>query len=151
LDPNNTLVEFKTHLVPFHTEIDYRSPLEQLDENGVINIFSSGIGTATHMGLVKMEIYEIVDTHGFDPNEWDADADVVLTAANGDELHFSYTSTIDPADFFNGSGNLYIVGACIVTGGTGRFSEASGTLIYTGVHNVYTSTGTVDFDGTIMY
>lgn len=150
LNTNNTNVEYKSHLVPFHTEIDYWGPPPGVGEDGMVYIDAYGTGNATHMGLTDMVIHEIVDTKGLCSCEWNAEADVILTAANGDELNFSYTSSIDASDFLV-SGELIIVGSCNITGGTGRFVSATGTLTYNGTHNVFSSTGTVIFDGTIMY
>ena len=47
----------------------------------------------------------------------------VMTAANGDELHGELTTT----GSFAANGDLIIDGAYDVTGGTGRFADATGS------------------------
>lgn len=142
---DNSFIESTIHPVPFHTEIDYWGPAPGISEDGMVFIDAYGTGNATHMGLTDMVIHEVVYMDFM--YEWHAEADVVLTSANGDELHFNYTSTIDASVLEE----LIIVGNCNITGGTGRFANASGSLTYNGTHNVFSSTGTVIFDGVIMY
>jgi hypothetical protein len=70
-----------------------------------------------------------------------------LTAANGDELHVTHVGTSAPA----GPGLVSFVAQMTITGGTGRFAGATGTVRATGLANLATRTTTTTFDGTISY
>lgn len=142
--------ECKIHDVPFYSEFDFWGPPTGPNELGIIDVIVYGTGKATHMGLTNMVVNEIVDTNVFCNCAWNGEAEVFLTAANGDELHFNYSSIIDPSAL-EATGDLNIIGHCTVTGGTGRFTNASGVMTYKGVYNVITFTGTAIFDGSIKY
>lgn len=85
----------------------------------------TGTGVAEHMGRVSWSSTEVAN-FCVDPNN-PATALVtgtmVITAANGDQVTQSYTTTVN-ADF--GAGTLTAAGTYQVTGGTGRFSGATG-------------------------
>ena len=70
-----------------------------------------------------------------------------LTAANGDELRHTTIGDVQPA----GPGEVTFDGAMVFTGGTGRFSSASGTASFSGDASLITSTGGFTFSGTIAY
>ena len=89
-----------------------------------------GTGTVTHMGLTANEgiayLDGLIETNACEsgvglPNMQTE----VLTASNGDELVFEIVDLAcqDPNDFFVFHGN----GTWQVTGGTGRFANASGS------------------------
>jgi hypothetical protein len=111
-----------------------------------INATISGSGTATRMGKAKLAIQEIITTIP-DTDPWKTVAEVVITAANGEELYFSYTSTVDVA----GTPVMSFAGSCEVKGGTGSFKNAKGTLEYNGSRSWETGTGTAFFTGEISF
>ena len=77
---------------------------------------SSGTGTITHLGRVTWTTEHcfqlFAGTFG--------DADLVITAANGDELFGTYDGVM--------TGDTTFAEMLIITGGTGRFSGATGTI-----------------------
>ena len=114
----------------------------------------SGSGNATHMGKVSDSGSLSVDKSNF-PVSLVFSATGTLTAANGDEVFFSYvvtqTDTASPPQGMNydESGNYTI------TGGTGRFAGAtgSGTISGTCVSSFTSTIGTCNdtWTGTIGY
>jgi hypothetical protein len=69
------------------------------------------------------------------------------TAANGDELRFSTSGTICPE-----GGGLFVVSVTrAITGGTGRFADASGTLALTGMANLGAGTLSYTVEGSISF
>jgi hypothetical protein len=69
------------------------------------------------------------------------------TAANGDDLFFSTSGTICPE-----GGGLFVVSVSrTITGGTGRFADASGTLAVSGTANLVAGTLSYTVEGSISY
>ena len=68
-------------------------------------------------------------------------------AANGDEVH----STFDQCTVNIEYPIMYVEGTFQVTGGTGRFANASGSGTQSTVWNLETHSGTTTVDGTIVY
>ena len=147
LDVNDdvTLKSGEKHSVPFKSTFELWSD-GATSGPPIINLIVYGSGNATHMGKTDLVVTETITTQE-PPSPWLAEASVVATAANGDELHFDYTSVINPSDF----PNLDVFGICIITGGTGRFDGASGTLTYKGEFNADTNIGIATFNGNILY
>jgi hypothetical protein len=83
---------------------------------------SHAVGTlkATHMGLSDGELWDCVD---FESGHID-DGVGVITAANGDECYMTYTGQITG---MNPDGSLLYELTGSFEGGTGRFSNATGT------------------------
>lgn len=86
----------------------------------------SGTGVAQHLGRVTWASEEVVNfcVDPQDPSRAEVTGALVITAANGDQLRGTYLSIVD-ADF--GAGTLTAQGEFVITGGTGRFSGASGS------------------------
>ena len=72
----------------------------------------------------------------------------VFTAANGDQL---FTAVSGTATFPDANGIVTFNGTDTVTGGTGRFAGASGSLTRTARVSVRVLSGTYEFDGTLSY
>jgi hypothetical protein len=122
----------------------------------VLTTFSSAVGNASHMGRTMMTAHHptppLTAPNDYGPGE------MILTAANGDEVWITYTGHLDfdptaPAGtWFVGPGPITIVG------GTGRFAGATGSAAMT-LHLQYPgSLGLPDpwaawwtWDGTIRY
>ena len=66
---------------------------------------------------------------------------------NGDEFYTSFTGTSTPGPY----GTSTIVVNHTITGGTGRFSDATGTFTGDTIANPALPTGTITYDGTISY
>ena len=107
----------------------------------------TGSGQATHLGRFTQEGMVVVDADG------SAEGTEVFTAANGDQLFMEVkgapTDECGPATIEF----IPICGTFTVTGGTGRFSDASGKADFVGViaFNGIDITVTVAFAGTIQY
>jgi hypothetical protein len=70
-----------------------------------------------------------------------------LTAANGDQLHHTSAGDVAPAE----PGEVTFDGTILITGGTGRFSSASGVASFSGSASLITNTGQFTFTGTVTY
>lgn len=109
----------------------------------------SGTGLAVHLGAITWSSAESVDFCSSAP-----DADVVgeftLTAADGDQLFGSYVTLAHP-DF--AAGVITFSGTWEITGGTGRFANATGegTLSGNGSLAPPPSPVAATFEGTITY
>jgi len=104
---------------------------------GVFDNPIEGVGTVPRLGLCTIVIQQVVDFRtdppSLNPSDW------VLTFVNGDQLQVSFTGTgtPDPTDpsFFQ------LSGTGTVTGGTGRFHNATGELQAPGVAHAETPPG----------
>ncbi|MHC4469738.1 MAG: hypothetical protein ACYS99_02135 [Planctomycetota bacterium] len=87
-------------------------------------------GTSSHLGLISGDAYVLFE---YEPVPHPVSAEVIMVAANGDELTLATSQ----------AGQSYTI-----TGGTGRFAGAtgSGTFIATGAGEV-----SLSWDGTIDY
>jgi hypothetical protein len=75
-------------------------------------------GTATHLGVTALHSEHCVTPTG------GMEGVMVLTGANGDEIHASYTgSATAPGQIGE---PIHATAVIVVTGGTGRFVKASG-------------------------
>jgi hypothetical protein len=104
-------------------------------------VAGEGSGTATHLGRFSFEYDEVVDLQtGTGTGSYE------LTAANGDRLTADWTGyglpTEDPTV-------LLVIENATVTGGTGRFAEASGSFTIERLFSFVTNSGGGSFAGTI--
>jgi hypothetical protein len=104
----------------------------------VIYTADSGSGTATHLGLFTMAASEVVDFASMTVRN----GTFTLTAANGDTVSGTYSGTILP-----GLVGYHVSGP--ITGGTGRFAGATGAIIFDGIVDPATLTGSDVISGTI--
>jgi hypothetical protein len=72
----------------------------------------------------------------------------VLTAANGDELRHTTVGDVKPGA---GPGTVSFAGTIMFTGGTGRFSAASGSATFDGSASLITNTGAFSMTGSVKY
>jgi hypothetical protein len=112
---------------------------------------SDATGTASHMGEVTYHTEQCLIPHPGQPTEIVGKM-LVLTAANGDEIHGTFTgqSAQDPVL------KLPVVHATFTfKGGTGRFENATGTAqmmaVLTPASAAYSYTGRWEWTGTIRY
>lgn len=82
-------------------------------------------GPVSHMGLTTWQ-----SQHCFGENETILDAELVLTAANGDEVHGTYTGSCAGTGVIGEP--VICTGDAVFSGGTGRFEHASGTAEWRG-------------------
>lgn len=94
-------------------------------------------GKGAHVGPCTAVFYSDYD-HG-----WKAvTGSAVITTASGDELNISYSQELD---------GTHWVGEYTITGGTGRFTNASGSGDFDVTIDVTSETFTATFDGTISF
>ena len=101
-----------------------------------------GAGTATHLGRYN-EVGNAEFSPTDDPTVFKVDAWSIYTAANGDQLYALFTG------YLNGVTGTINATATYV-GGTGRFTNASGTALLIG-QTLPDGTITVSVSGTINY
>ena len=89
-----------------------------------------------------------IDAGAVGPSGTAVTGTAVFTAANGDQL---FTTVSGTATFPDANGIVTFLGTDTVTGGTGRFAGASGSLTRTAKVSVLVLSGTYEFDGTLSY
>ena len=107
-------------------------------------------GTAQHMGRITYHTEQCVD-FGVLPAAVDGKV-LVLTAADGDELHGTFTGQ---STMPGGVGSeVHVSGTFVFQGGTGRFESATGRAEMTGVITqaaTFPWPGRWEWEGTIRY
>jgi hypothetical protein len=105
-----------------------------------------GEGHATHLGR-----FTFVSPHLSGLVDFSIDGIQIITAANGDELHTTLSGNLHPE--FDASGHLFLVGDIqgTITGGTGRFSNATGSFTFSIVFDTATAHSFSEIDGFIHY
>jgi hypothetical protein len=133
--------------VPFKATVDITELIQDPTETdpcyqiGVI----SGSGVATHLGKVTLVSRDCIIPKS--PTEFAFYSNqLVLTVANGDQIHATYIGTLT----FEGTVGV-ITGDYYIIGGTGRYSLASGAGTVQGVEDLSTGQGSVQLTGTISY
>jgi hypothetical protein len=119
-----------------------------------LEVALAGTRNATHLGLSTSTASNVmIDLSGLGQNLIGVTFNDTITAANGDELYTTATSTIDISNL--GTGPLAFSAVENITGGTGRFDGASGSFTSTGSVTLDLSTGTglltFKSTGTISY
>jgi hypothetical protein len=75
-----------------------------------------------------------------------------IVAANGDRIYYSGNDVIDITNLLTAQGTTGgIQGTWNITGGTGRFEDASGSFTISGLVNFITGTFSATASGTITY
>ena len=109
--------------VPFKAKFSLDADVA-VDEFGIATVTSEGSGLATHLGAFSQrslsETVSLVTGQGVATHEF--------TAANGDTIVISFNLQLIPTS----PTSFDIVGVWEITGGTGRFTGASGTGTYAG-------------------
>lgn len=141
---------------PFKARIDIQEQLGRstrcLGDQGQPGLEGhfSGTGQATHLGAVQMLSAHCV-TSMQNGSTFISDSQMTLEAANGDRIFGQYTGFITRSD----AGVFTFEGTYFITGGTGRFVDASGTgaLSWTVDGNFFTQFHGVSLtaDGRISY
>jgi hypothetical protein len=115
---------------------------------GVFAVTGSGSGRATHLGQVTVSTSELVDFTVSPGTVTIRGGEMVVVAANGDELYSNYSGGGSLPDV---NGVVSFSGTFTITGGTGRFSDATGGGTFEGEGNVVTGDVVVSYQGTIRY
>ena len=99
-----------------------------------------GTGNATHLGRFTVEIPHVVNT-----TNRTSTGTYEFTAANGDTLTAGFTGQAT----LTAPGVLSVVETATITGGTGRFADATGGFTVERLFNQVTGLTTGSFEGTI--
>jgi hypothetical protein len=108
-------------MVPFEADLaGYASPI--FNPDGTVSNTESARGHGTHLGRFTWASQETAHFTS-EPGQLEVVGAFTLTAANGDTVTGTYqtTGTIDAAGF------AHFEGPYVITGGTGRFANASGS------------------------
>ena len=102
-------------------------------------------GNATHLGLYyAVACAFVIDAES--PTVLRIAGSGVTTAANGDEVNFSFTGTLDIG------GAVWLSDVMLTfAGGTGRFTNASGQARYMGSRAAFAVDYTASATGTLAY
>jgi hypothetical protein len=141
-------VSADSRLRPFAVTLDGNAnPQFQPDGCTIIND-EQGTGHARHMGNITWQSHEVVDVCS-NPIGADVTGQIVLTAANGDQVYGDYT-TLAHLDF--GAGQVTALGHFQISGGTGRFAQANGKGVISAVGSLAPPLGVIGgMTGTITY
>ena len=105
-----------------------------------LSVLIEGTGNATHLGRFTVEIPHVVNAM----NRTSVGT-YEFTAANGDTLTAGFTGQ----STLTAPGVLSIVETATITGGTGRFADATGSFTVERSFNQVTGVTTGSFEGTI--
>ena len=130
---------------PFKADFSVQASFVPLSP-GVLAGSTSGAGKAAHLGRMTVSSTEVLDFTAVPGAVTVRDGRMVLVAASGDEVFGTY-ATIGPLPDANGY--LPLSGTFVVTGGTGRFSDATGGGTIEGVASVVTGIASLSYRGTI--
>ena len=143
LAPDSLITQRAAQPVPFHGK--YTTVSTVLAPPPMLQQEITGSGQAAHLGQSTFTASSTVNMAGAPPFAMSGTAE--FEAANGDELWASFTGTVTP----NGQGANDVVIAYTVTGGTGRFADASGSFTGFTVAVPGLQDGELTLDGAINY
>jgi len=128
--------------VPFHMKVKNTIELVPPFPPPVINAIFPGVGKTSPFGPCEMVANSQIDITVF---PFDQVTQYVFTFRNGHEL---YANSVgigieDPP------GTAVFTGSITFTGGTGHFSNATGSGSYSGSANTFAGVGQFDIDGTL--
>jgi hypothetical protein len=138
----------KTRCVPFKASFVTMDEMTQAgtDANPIQKDHLTGTGQGTGIGKASIEVFAEGDITLPFPALVTSTA--IFTAANGDKIFdtgFGYVQ--EPSS----NGDLHLIGKSTITGGTGRFAGATGSLEADVTGNIFKPEGAVTFTGTICY
>jgi hypothetical protein len=110
-----------------------------------LKIQITGTGEATHIGKASFVAIPVITFTV--PPPFPLSGTQITTTADGDELFASFVGHSTPPD---PNGTTYITTTHTVTGGTGRFAGATGTLAGRAVAHQGNPHGTSTLEGTIF-
>lgn len=116
-----------------------------VDEDHVF-VTTVGGGQATHLGN-----FTFVSPHLSGLSDFSIEGTQHFTAANGDVLDADLVGQLMPV--VDESGHVFLVGDVegTITGGTGRFANATGSFTFSLVFDTQTAASTAEIDGTIRF
>ena len=136
---NSQTVHNKKHkTVPFYANLT--TSIQIIGQQ----VRSQGTGTATHLGKTTFEVQATVN---FAVQPAQINGTATFTAANGDQFFTAFSGVTRP----NGTGAIVGDFNHEITGGTGRFTNISGSLTGHSVHQIGLQSGSLIFEGMIAY
>src|SRR4030095_3877283 len=105
-----------------------------------LSVLIEGTGNATHLGRFTVEIPHVVNA-----TNRTSTGTFEFTAANGDTLTAGFTGQANPT----APGVLSVAETATITGGTGRFADATGSFTVERVFYQLTGVTTGSLEGTI--
>ncbi|MEE9270729.1 MAG: hypothetical protein V3V49_10765 [Candidatus Krumholzibacteria bacterium] len=126
-------------MVPFRGVYDETFVLVPPFPPPIVNVELNGEGFATYLG--KSTFFGVLQA-----DMGVTTGTIVFSAANGDELEIAAVGFTTPPD---ATGAQTFSGDWDVTGGSGRFKNATGSGMYDGSGNAFTGEGHIIFDGAI--
>lgn len=147
----------KKHMVPIKGNF-----VQDQTVDGTEYVELEGVGTVSHLGKTKLWVGQYwnfisisVLPDGKAVLELEGDAEVIFTAANGDELwaDLHAFNTIEGMMGNDGFIPIFatVTGSGEFTGGTGRFSEAEGTYELSAYYDFIAEKSEAFYTGEIMY
>jgi hypothetical protein len=128
------------HTVPFKGTLEGTVIITPL-EPPLANVVITANGNATHLGRFRVEIPHLVSFATAT-----GEGTYTFTAANGDLLRAHFTGTADTSTPI-----FAIVENATITGGTGRFADASGSFTVHRLFDVVAGTTSGSMEGTISF
>ncbi|HKY09791.1 MAG TPA: hypothetical protein VJQ55_16190 [Candidatus Binatia bacterium] len=135
--------------VPFRATIAITESIQFIGTPPCISIGDvTGKGTATHLGKVTLDSNDCINPINptFTAFSFFSNGPVVLTVATGEQITARYSGTL----VVEGSVGI-ITGGYEITGGTGRYVNATGAGAVKGVEDMNTGKGQIQLNGTISY
>jgi hypothetical protein len=134
--------------VPFKADFTVTTEVLQAAAPGKpLKFIATGTGTASHMGKTAFEALVTIDFETPTPPVT-AIATWTLTAANGDKIFMDSEAPVGSGGT-DANGNTVSILTNTITGGTGRFADASGTL--TGSVTNGATSDAISLEGMISY
>jgi hypothetical protein len=108
-------------MVPFKGSMDYT-----IENRTLTTGLFQGTGQLTHMGRTTVDDLVVTPDFTTDPQHPTFTASGHFTAANGDKITFTVKGTFTSIDLTTATGKATSVAT--ITGGTGRFKDATGVI-----------------------
>ena len=134
------------HTVPFKGSSENQAISAVPVDPDHVFVTTIGEGNATHLGH-----FTFVSPHLSGLSDFSIAGVQIITAANGDELHTELSGNLHP--FVDNTGHVFLVGDVqgTITGGTGRFANATGSFTFSLVFDTQTAHSFAKIDGVIQY
>ena len=137
-----TAADHPPRTIPMHGPFGTTFKITPTDTPGVFNNPIEGVGDVRTLGPCTVVSQTTVDFRNNPPT---AESQWVLTFADGDELNVTTEGTATPLE--TNPAFINLAGGGIITGGTGRFANATGELRIPGVAHVDTPPGVSPAEG----
>lgn len=111
----------------------------------MVQVKITGVGQATHLGQGSFVAWSTLNTSTAPP--FSIGGTATFNAANGDMFFTTFTGTATPLE----NGRMHVVMTHDVTGGTGRFMDASGIITGETIAGFSNPEASITYDGYISY